>query len=373
VLTLEDATPYLLEHGLITPSTVIEGNLSVSSVVRRNRNLFVTRVDGPGYLLKQPDGEDSVNSLQREAAFCAFCHAEPATESLRRWVPVLRHVDSARHVLGLELFPGARPLWTHYSGFAPGHFPAGVPAGLGEAMGTVHRLFRAPELREDPRLAWMTRGVPWILRVHRPVPEMLATLSLANYRVLGLVQAQPGLSRQLDALRLEWREDTVIHGDIKSDNVLVVPPVDADGEAQVRLVDWELAQVGDPAWDVAGTLQDFVMFWLLSVPGDAMSADEMTTRAGYPLRALHPGLRAFWRAYRAASGLSRADADALLRRAVRYSGARLIQSAFEMGQAAHVLPRPSVLLLQISANLLAQPELGQVQLYGLYHEGPSHV
>jgi aminoglycoside phosphotransferase (APT) family kinase protein len=165
----------------------------------------------------------------------------------------------------------------------------------------------------------------------------------------------------------------VMHGDIKSDNVLVVPPAEGQGGSRVRLVDWELAQVGDAAWDVAGMLQDFVMFWVLSMPGDAASADEMANRARYPISALQPAVRAFWRAYRDAAGLAAGEAEATLRRAVRFAGARLIQSAYEMGQASHALPRASVLLLQISANLLAQPELGQVQLFGLYHEVAYHA
>ncbi|HVH13786.1 MAG TPA: hypothetical protein VM759_12080, partial [Longimicrobium sp.] len=155
MLNLENATPYLLQHGLITPATVIDGNLSVRSVVRRNRNLFVTRDDGPGYLLKQPDGEDAVHSLQREAAFCSFCHAEPAVAPLREWIPALRHLNVAGGVVGLELFPGARTLWSHYASFPPEAFPAEVAGGTGRALGTVHRLFRAPELRGDPRLGWM--------------------------------------------------------------------------------------------------------------------------------------------------------------------------------------------------------------------------
>jgi len=373
VLNLEDAPPYLLQHGLITPSTVTDGNLSVSSVVRRNRNLFVTRDDGPGYLLKQPDGPDSVNSLQREAGFCSFCHAEPAAEPLREWIPPLRHLDLAHCVVGLELFPGATPLWTHYAGFSAEEFPVEVPRRVGQALGTVHSLFRAPELRQDPRLAWMERCIPWILLVHRPAPEILATLSAANYQALRVVQGQPGLSRQLDALRAEWRSDTVMHGDVKSGNVLVVPPAEGGGGSRVRLVDWELVQVGDAAWDVAGMLQDFVMFWVLSMPGDAASGDEMANRARYPLSALQPAVRAFWRAYRYSAGLTPGEAESTLRRAVRFAGARLIQSAYELGQASHALPRASVLLLQISANLLAQPELGQVQLFGLYHEAASHA
>ncbi len=76
------------------------------------------------------------------------------------------------------------------------------------------------------------------------------------------------------------------------------------------------------------------------------------------------------------------DAEAaagMLRRAVAFSGARLIQSAFETAHGWHRLPGRSVILLQIAMNLLAEPERGQLELYGIpsghpsYEPGPSDL
>ncbi len=60
-----------------------------------------------------------------------------------------------------------------------------------------------------------------------------------------------------------------------------------------------------------------------------------------------------------------AAADGLLSRAVRLSAARLVQSAFEVAVHATEPRGPSVMLLQIAANLLAKPDEGQVHLYGI--------
>ena len=38
---------------------------------------------------------------------------------------------------------------------------------------------------------------------------------------------------------------------------------------------------------------------------------------------------------------------------------------------APVLPAPSVLLLQVSANILADPRAGQTQFYGIIQEIPA--
>ena len=121
--------------------------------------------------------------------------------------------------------------------------------------------------------------------VHKPGPEILATLSPANYQTLKILQTQVGLPARLDALRKQWRSVTVIHNDIKSDNILVRVGAEpgTDG-VEVRIVDWELVQFGDPAWDLAGSLQDLVIFWAQSMPlsGDH-PADGMMEAARYPL------------------------------------------------------------------------------------------
>ncbi|HKI02260.1 MAG TPA: phosphotransferase [Thermoanaerobaculia bacterium] len=364
MLNIDNAAPYLLERGLVTVQSILEGDLSVVSVARRNRNLRVERRDGIGYLIKQPDGpsEGTRHTLWREAGFFDLCHREPALGEVREIVPRLVHFDPQGPLLAFELLERPANLWEHYSASQAAAFPVETARAVGRALGTVHRALQPLLAANDPRLGFLPRGMPWVLRVHKPGPELLSTLSQANYQTLRILQTQERLSENLDRAGKLWKTETVIHGDIKSDNVLVLP----DG---VRLVDWELAQAGDPAWDVAGALQDFVLFWVFSMPvGGGMSAEEMAAAARFPLAVLQPAIRAFWRGYRAAAGLAGEAANAVLGRAVPFSAARLIQSAYELAHDSAALPAHSVLLLQISANLLGDPERGQLELYGLLQE-----
>lgn len=375
MLTIDDAVPYLLERGLVTRRSILEGDLAVIEATRRNRNLRVERTDGPGYLIKQPDDAfRGQHTLWREAAFYHLCHREPALAAVREALPRLLYFDPAGPLLALELLDRPRNLWEHYSAFPPAQFPVVAARALGRTLGAAHRAFRPLVEAADPRLAALPRDLPWVLRVHKPGPELLAALSPANYQTLRILQTQEGLSTSLDRLGRLWQPETLIHGDVKSDNVLVLAAGDGGGAAEpaVRLVDWELAQVGDPAWDVAGALQDFVIFWVFSMPlGSGLPLDRMATGARHPLPVLHGGLRSFWRGYRTAAGLAADEGNALLSRAVRLSAARLIQSAYELAHAADALPATSVLLLQVSANLLGDPETAQVELYGLLQELPA--
>jgi hypothetical protein len=92
----------------------------------------------------------------------------------------------------------------------------------------------------------------------------------------------------------------------------------------------------------------------------------MMAAARCPLAAVQSAFRALWAGYRATAELARDEASALLTRAVTFSAPRMIQSAYEMSHGAPALLPAAVILLQVGSNILNDPELAQVQLYGLH-------
>lgn len=367
MLTTDNAADYLLGRGLIEVRSIIDGDLRIISAARRNRNLRVVVEEGTGYLIKQPldPAHGGHYTLAAEAAFYAFCQEEEAVAPVRAVLPRLLHFDRDETLLAIELLRDPQPLWAAFAENVEAR-PA-IARAVGAAIGLVHRTFRAPEVQSHPRLPPLSRRLPWALGVHKPTPDLLAELTPANLETLKIIQKEENLSRKLDRLGKLWRVETVIHNDVKSDNVLF--PRQAGGWDEVRLVDWELVQLGDPAWDVAGVLQDFVVFWSSSMPlQGGLTPDQMVDGARWPLPQLQASLRAMWRGYRTAAGLQPDEGNELLARAVRFSAGRMIQTAYEYGAASSQLPPLSVMLLQISSNLLSDPEEGQVRLYGLFHD-----
>jgi Ser/Thr protein kinase RdoA (MazF antagonist) len=369
MLNVDNAAEYLIERGLMSVDSILSGDLIISSAARRNRNLRIKRKEDASYLVKQPDDPSggAYQTLRAEAAFYSFCFEEAEAEPMRAYLPRLRFFDPERSLVVLDLLEGAVPLWQHAQREESSRL-------VGTALATFHRTFRGTT---HPRLAWLHRQTPWVMRVHKPSPDLLASLSPANVETLRILQTQEQISAHLDALRRQWRVETVIHNDIKSDNILVVEDRQSclSGQAglpvlhRVAIVDWELVQLGDPAWDLAGMLQDFILLWVTSMTVTPGATTEMlAASARLPLADLQRAIRAFWKSYRAAAGLSPENAARLITRAVAFSAARLIQSAYEMGAVTPALAPASVLLLQVSANLLRDPEAGQVQLYGLIQE-----
>jgi len=133
----------------------------------------------------------------------------------------------------------------------------------------------------------------------------------------------------------------------------------------LKIVDWELADLGDPCWDIGSVFSNYLSHWLLSIPiTGEVPPERFMELARYPLERMQPALRACWQAYMRRSKLDPAHTDRWLVRATIYAAARLIQTAFEHLQMAAHLIGNIVCLVQLSLNILRQPQAA-AELLGL--------
>jgi hypothetical protein len=242
-----------------------------------------------------------------------------------------------------------------------GSFPAESGSALGNSLVRYHGLMAGIE--KSAYAVMFSRSAPWILSVHQQAVQAFSALSAGNAQMLAIVRKYPDFQRHLDELRKQWTVDDFVHGDMKWDNCLIQSS-GKDG-LFVRIVDWELADFGDGAWDVGAILQAFVSHWVLSIPcSNELPARMEVDFARCPLEKMQPAIRAFWSAYQAGEKRAR-NWPAFLRRAIQYAAARMIQTVYEhMHQSPHLTPS-ALGLLQVSLNMLHRPEDAQRHLLGL--------
>lgn len=345
--TPNDLVHYLIERGLLTPASVVDGGVMVVEGTRRNAHFIVTRGDGTPYFVKcvQPASSNSAETLQREANYYQWVGAHPGLAGLRELLPRFFLDDPQRGILVLELFPDAQNLTDHHR--RAGGYPEETARLLGRALARYHATTSAVLAASDHRAF---RGQPpWVLSLHYTHSQF----GQAGAQVATILQSYPDYGRALDRLRQEWRPNTLIHGDMKFDNCLLVPG--RDGAPELRVIDWELADVGEDTWDAGAVIQSYVTATVLAAP-ESMNVT---------LAPVQPAIRAFWDAYAQALPIPEPQREARFERCIAYAGARMLQTALETLVFAPAMTAHVAMVLQISLNILRDPRAAVREIAGV--------
>src|SRR5215831_10150500 len=109
ILTRYNLADYLLERGLLSFESIVDGDLMVVEAARRNRNFKVIRKNQPGYFVKQIKEWEpqSIATLQCEATCYWLAQNDPrlSATDLVQLMPRYYFYDASRHALVTELLP----------------------------------------------------------------------------------------------------------------------------------------------------------------------------------------------------------------------------------------------------------------------------
>jgi len=219
-------------------------------------------------------------------------------------------------------------------------------AALGRSLAQLHGAAQRPgiDLPEVDHIGPLLRN--W----SRPTPRMITLFPEAYREVAVLVQRGDFLDR-VGELADEWRTDTPVHGDVKSDNVLCEAGA---GAPAVRLIDWECAGWGDARWDVGSAIGDYLFTWLRSmrVTADGGLAAWIAT-ASPPMAGIRTELECLLTAYRDGRATPTDDADVAT--LMRYAGVFLLHRLTMAAMQSAGLGATTLAVLQVSRQLLRSP------------------
>jgi Ser/Thr protein kinase RdoA (MazF antagonist) len=339
--TPNDVVHYLIERGLVTRSAVVDGRLMVVPTARRNNNFSVVCGTGPSYFVKSllPGAAQAMETLRQEANLYGVARTEAGLVALREILPAFHLYDPQRSILVVEYLHGAKTLTDLHAQI--GGAAEWAAEMVGRALASIHSAAAEAWPRLDPSA--FRRLTPWALSLHQITPSF----GQPGVQLQTLLLTYPEYGQALEAMAAGWRPNTIIHGDMKFDNCLIL---ENDGTRVLKIVDWELADLGEDLWDVAGELQNY-HFW------SAMSTQ--STSGGWtvatPFESLLPAIRSFWSAYADTRLMPEDERAPQLQRCATYAAARLLQSTIEMLVVSPVMSTHVALLLQTSLNILRDP------------------
>jgi thiamine kinase-like enzyme len=365
-LTASNIVHYLCAQGTISTASVVNNDFCILEVGRRNRNYMLLRKQEPGLFIKQVGSTDvmSVSTLEREAACYRLVQQNPVFQPMAALMPRLVAHDSTRHVLTTELLPEAESLNEFFQ--RKKQFPESMGRLLGESLALCHSLLQRHQLSAKD-VESLPRQVPWILSFHQTHSHM-TTQGGATAVLVPILAQYPEFYQNLERLKHGWRYDSIIHGDVKWDNTMVYR--DHHGQEKLAMIDWELVDYGDAAWDVGGAFHAFLASWMYTMPFHTQAdLSKLMAGAVCHLEQLFPAIRAFWSAYCEARGIVAEYRLPYLLRCIEFAAVRLIQTTFEHLTHTQTMSQMGAMLLQVSQNILSNPREAARELFGLSQEG----
>jgi aminoglycoside phosphotransferase (APT) family kinase protein len=339
-----------------------EGYLAFESR-RRNRN-FSVFTSAQSFFVKQLPAifPEAVDCLRRES----FCYQQTSTNPelavLKTWMNAYVDHDPERHVLITEYLRDAENLHEMHARMRA--YSITVAQALGEALGSLHRA-SSGFAAMDGFAVGFPKTPPWALTIGQDASLELASLPGGHRQVLLRIRELPALLTGLTAVRDAWRCDEFIHGDIRGDNILVSSS--PDGSAlSVHFVDWELADIGDQAWDVASMLATYLEYWLFTPP--VQQRPELSRESSIDTEShkqIRVALAESLRSYVKTRQLSDESARGMNSRLMPLLAARLVRSAFDAVAGMDQISHEAMTMLEIAQFALANPDRAYAELLGI--------
>ena len=341
----------MMRRGLLDAADIVRGEFAVEQIDQHNRGFIVRRPATRPLYVKQLTTLDrfDVACLEREAHLLQLVATDQKSGDLAPAMPEFVDYDESRYALTVKLLPTARDLLSEIE------FTGGIPLAVARQAGRLVAHFEAEGGKAvaevlDPQLC--SGQPPWILSFHRDQGD--GWLSPANQQLLTMLQTEPQLASTLDELHAAWTTDSLMHSDLKWDNVLVDQTAGESGP-HCRLIDWEMVNRGDAAWDAATMIQCWWWYWVMSTPPAELTTFDDLHQKRMPAFDEHRvSLNEFWMGY--VEALSKEAARDQLAKCLRLASARLLQTTYELCQSAEQLPPQARVLVEMSRQFLLQPE-----------------
>ncbi len=236
------AARFVITRGLISHEEVHRYGIRARDLSQSNGVALVESGNGRGFVAKdmRPTRSGDQGSPERELG---LYRAISGRKELEAFTPRFHGYDDGEHILLIEGLSSSRRL--DQLGGGRSVLDPELAGRVGAALGLWHLRAAA--------LDGLDRAVIWFLGIDGE--NRLAVLDAdARLRELTLkILSDPELKKCLVRVRAHWTDETVIHGDVRFANVMVCPAPQV-----VRFIDWETSGMGDPAWDVAGGVQEYL-------------------------------------------------------------------------------------------------------------------
>jgi Phosphotransferase enzyme family len=370
ILDTENVFEYLADLGYC--SATDRDTSQIEIIPAKNFNLSIAFADGRNLLVKQEIHNDRG---QARGEFWAAWQMRRLVEEfpsfgreISDFLPELLYFDPDRSILVVKFLADYSDLYGYY--LKEHQFPLVVAKSIGQLLGTIHsQTFQRSAYHQfltvRANLDNSYTAIDIIRRLSRITPRIFQVMPLECLQFFKLYQRFPSLSQAIADLASSITPSCLVHNDLKINNILLDLNWEQPTSKIIRLIDWERADWGDPAFDLGCILGSYLEIWLDGlVIGTTLSINESLQLATTPLELLQPSLFNLVRSY-----LDRFPAimDArpdFLDRSIQFAGLSLIQRIEIRIDDYRLFGNRGIVMLQVAKQLLCAPQAAMNTLFG---------
>ena len=353
-LTEETVYQYLHKRQLINENEVINGNFMVHPVQTRNYNMKILINEKDSLFVKQMDTDVVSNNLfNREVYTYNLFKNNTNFNAIASYVPQLLDYNDDDNILVTELVYNSKNLNEYY--VISKELKPEIAEEQAKILSKCHVAIKDKlETNIYPKL------LPWVLQLDKFEAHQFFENNEFSANVIGLIKTNDVLQGELIKLAKSWKYSHLIHGDIKWINFLITE--DKDGIKQ-KLIDWELADIGDPLWDVAGLLQSYISTWLQSIDNTASDYKLLDHMACFDIKKMQPSVQGFLYKYIELQKIPDYKHHEFFEKVMQLTAARIIQTSLEEVTYTSEIKAKNMRYIQLAFNILKDPMESLTQLF----------
>lgn len=257
ILSIHNVCNYLIQNGLVSLKSVVEGDLMVRDASSRNTNFLINQfeVGGKKLLIKQPDIEDEkyVNDMKVEAEVYECISKNSAFSKIRKFVPKIHHYDNQNFILVMEQLTGVCRVFDYQ--FHGRNYP---DKEIVQTMASILARFHKISLH---KISHLKPTFPWFLEVADDnYYKKIKKDDKKAYKILKPIFENEDAMQFVKEAKAMWESNSFVHLDTRLTNWLIPYKHKAGNKNQIWLIDFELAGIGDATWDIGFLFGEFIYF-----------------------------------------------------------------------------------------------------------------
>ena len=347
---------YLMDRGHLTPDQLVIDKFTVHQNGRRNNNYIVNKNQNQALFIKQVRTfeAEKTETLKREATCYWLAQNESTLSDWSELMPEYVDFDYVNHLL-ISKYYSALPVEKYL--LRTPQLKTQFAENLAKAIAGYHNRQTAQLLKSRFEKLFPAE-TPFVIKLgHNMFASSWRVNETYQKELLELIKSDEDHLKRIQSVADEWKVECLIHGDLKFQNLLI------DENENLRIVDWETCDLGDPCWDIAAVFHSYLFAWMMKeLKGSDQSNGHQTEILEFELSIVQNQLAAFWTCYVAELSMNRETAEQYLLKSIRFCALKLLHTSFEITNQSKKTDHLVASVLQLSLNILKDPQESRVEL-----------